>query len=278
MKLSRSLLYVLISIFVIGITLICLVPTTSILSRIATGLITGSFVGAINTLVNYFHQRKQYFEEYSLFALNMSHELLTDFSRHKVRMEHIQTLRREDIIEQDHKCTMEHLEEARKFGEKYQDFRMKMDFSPYAPLFGLNSKRTKLLEDLYDVVWHIETLSIELQSVYAFGMLAVKCSKEEQMLAIGDPDEFYDYVMQDNIDYRDMLVFYSNQLALLSEKLQDNLKGVVDKLYITIWESVAGRLKDMIKDYEIRDVMAEKERELEQDMDEEESGFAEVEE
>lgn len=278
MKLSRSLLYVLISIFVIGIVLICLVSTTSILSRISTGLITGSFVGVINTLVNYFHQRKEYFDKYTLTALDMSHELLTDFSRHKMRMEHIQILRREDIIEQDHKCTMEHLEEARKFGEKYEKYRMKMDFAPYAPLFGLNSKRTKLLEDLYDVVWHIETLSVELQSVYAFGMLAVKCSKEEQELAIGNPDDFYEYVMQDNIDYRDLLVFNSNQVALLSEKLQGNLKGVVEKHYITIWESIAYRLKDMIKDCEIRDVMAEKERELEQDMDEEESGFAEVEE
>lgn len=64
MKLSRSLLYVLILIFIVGIVLICLVPETSAWSRIATGLITGSFVGAINTLVNYLHHRKEFFEKY----------------------------------------------------------------------------------------------------------------------------------------------------------------------------------------------------------------------
>lgn len=266
MKLSRSLLYVLILIFIVGIVLICIVPGASVWSRIATGLITGSFVGTINTLVNYFHQRREFFIKYSLTALNMSHELQRDFSRHKVRLDFFKELSREDIIEQDHKRTIEHLEEARKFGEKYEGFRMQMDYESYAPLFGLNSKRAKLMEELYDVVWQIEDMSGDLQAVYAFGMLAVKCSKEEQMLAIGNPDVFYEDVMQDNIDYRDLLVFNINKMAIICEKLQSNLKVMVDKNCITMWECITDILKEMVHGYVIRDVRAERYEEIEKEL------------
>lgn len=145
---------------------------------------------------------------------------------------------------------------------------MQMDFEFYASLFGLNTKRSKLMEELYDVVRQIETLSGELQDVYAFGMLAVKCSKEEQMLAIGDPDDFYEDIMQVNIDYRDLLVFNINKMALVCGKLQNNLKGVIDKNNLTTWGFVAHRLENLIKGYEIRDVFAEQERQLEKEMEE----------
>lgn len=57
MRLSRNLFYALMLLFIAGIILICLVDAASVWSRIAAGLVTGSFVGAVNTLVNYFHQQ-----------------------------------------------------------------------------------------------------------------------------------------------------------------------------------------------------------------------------
>ena len=50
MKLYRNLFYVLFGIFAVGVTLMCLVLPDSITSRISTGLVTGSFVGAVNVL------------------------------------------------------------------------------------------------------------------------------------------------------------------------------------------------------------------------------------
>ena len=219
MKLSRSLLYVLILVFIVGIVLICLVPETSAWSRIATGLITGSFVGAINTLVNYLHHRKEFFEKYSLTVLDLTYSLQEDYINFKIRMDDMEKETRKEIIENDHKLFKEKLEEVRKFGEKYENFYKKLDSESYAPLFGLNRKRTQLMTDLEDVVWNVNNLRVKLQMAYSFGMLAVKASEEEQKLVIGDPDEFYKHVMQDNIDFRDRLVFNMNALAELSTGL-----------------------------------------------------------
>ena len=45
MKPYRNLFYVLFGIFAVGVTFLCLVPSDSIINRISTGLVTGSFVG-----------------------------------------------------------------------------------------------------------------------------------------------------------------------------------------------------------------------------------------
>lgn len=58
MKLYTRLFYILFGVFVIGIVTVCLVDPSSVWSRIATGLVTGSFVGLVNTLTNYFHARQ----------------------------------------------------------------------------------------------------------------------------------------------------------------------------------------------------------------------------
>jgi len=90
MKLNRNLFYTMIIILVFGIILICSVEETSIVSRIATGLITGSFVCTISTLVNYFHNRNEFFAKYSMSASELSRSLLEDFIRFKLRIEHLE--------------------------------------------------------------------------------------------------------------------------------------------------------------------------------------------
>lgn len=263
MKISRSLLYVLILIFIVGIVLICIVPSASVWSRIATGLITGSFVGSINTLVNYFHQRRDFFERYSQTVFDLASELQSDFFSFKIRMDDIANSSREEIIENEHKLHMVRIEEPRKFGEKYSGFYLKLESESYAPLFGMNKKRTKLLSDMEDVVWKVKCLRNNLQIAYSFGMLAVKTSKEEQMLLIGGPEKFYKHVLQANINFRDSLVFNMNTLAELSAKIGENFKTVLDKQYTSMWEENTSLLKMTIEGCETRDVMAEHERELE---------------
>lgn len=254
MKLSRSLLYGLILIFIVGIVLICLVPEASAWSRIATGLITGSFVGAINTLVNYLHHRKEFFEKYSFTVLDLTYSLQEDFINFKIRMDDIEKRTRKDIIESDHKLFKEKLDRVRKFGEKYDNFYLKLESESYAPMFCLNKQRTQLLSELEDVVWNVKNLRVKLQIAYSFGMLAVKASEEEQKLVIGEPDEFYEQVLQANIDFRDSLAFNMNTLAELSEKIGKSLKSVLDKQYASIWEDNTSILKMTIDGCEIRDV------------------------
>lgn len=81
MKLYRNLFYVLLGIFAVGVTLLCLVPPDSITSRISTGLVTGSFVGAVNVFVNYAHARSSYFRELAIALFEICHELGGDLVR-----------------------------------------------------------------------------------------------------------------------------------------------------------------------------------------------------
>lgn len=85
MKLYIKLFYVLLSVFIIGILSLCLVDSTTVWSRIATGLVTGSFVGIVNTLTNYYHARKAYFEKFMVDVLEIEHNLSNDYRGAKSR-------------------------------------------------------------------------------------------------------------------------------------------------------------------------------------------------
>ena len=54
MRLYVRMFYILLVVFAIGIVVVCIVEKSSVLSRIGTGLITGSFVGLITAFSNYF--------------------------------------------------------------------------------------------------------------------------------------------------------------------------------------------------------------------------------
>lgn len=110
MKLYRNLFYVLFGIFVVGVTLLCLVPSDSIISRISTGLVTGSFVGAVNVFVNYAHARSSYFRELAIALFEICHELGGDFVRARLRNKDLSDSTKKEIVAQyknSHKFEME---------------------------------------------------------------------------------------------------------------------------------------------------------------------------
>lgn len=271
MRLSRSLFYFLILIFASGVVLICLADSSSVWSRIATGLITGSFVGAVNTLVNYLHHRKEFFEKYSQNSMDVVHALRDDFWNAKKRLEYIQTASREEIILRDSKEYELRAKEAKEFHKKYGEFLKELSSDPYAPLFWLKNKRVKLLLELEDVLFNIGASSVDMLDTYAFALLATECSKEEQMLIIGEADEFYERTMQSNVDFRDIMVFNINELATICDNLQKSLKGVVEKHYVTFWQFDSHMLRTVIEGYEIRDVKKERGDELYKAMEEEDN-------
>lgn len=267
MRLSRNLFYALLLLFIAGIALICLVDASSVWSRIATGIVTGSFVGAINALVNYFHQRREFFSKYSISAFELSIEIRKDFSLFKARMEHLQSASREDVIRCDHERLNARLIEFDKIRGRYETYGRRLNSDAYVGLFGMEKKLRESLSDMDVVIRHINFLGSELIPVFSFGMLAAKVSKEEQMLVIGDPDEFYDYTLQNNIDFRDMLVFNISELASVCEKMYKRLNGVVDKQDLEGWWIAANTLKASIEGYEVRDVLTEKVKSIEKEFE-----------
>lgn len=86
-------------IFAVGVTLMCLVPSDSITSRISTGLVTGSFVG-VNVFVNYAHVRSSYFRELAIALVEICHELGGDLVRARMRNNDLSDLTKKEIVAQ----------------------------------------------------------------------------------------------------------------------------------------------------------------------------------
>lgn len=76
----------------------CLVPQDSIISRIYTGLVTGSFVGAVNVFVNYAHARSSYFRELAIALFEICHELGGDLVRARMRNNDLSDSTKKEIV------------------------------------------------------------------------------------------------------------------------------------------------------------------------------------
>ena len=270
MKLFARLFYILFGVFVIGIVAVCLVDPTSVWSRIAAGLVTGSFVGLVNTLTNYFHARQEFFEKMALSLLNVEFNLGEDYIHAKTRNSFIADMSKKQMIK--YAAENEHLEDtiakSEKMHKRYQELASKFDFEAYVPLIPWTRKKTMKVLETMD-----ELISSELVHLYGdyrfcfdFTLLSSPASKEEQQMVIGDPDEFYDHVVQENKDYQDLIAFNLNSLADLTESLSPRMKGVVSKMHMEILSRMPFSIRDVyLRDAVIRDVRSERAAEVEKE-------------
>lgn len=270
MKLFTRLFYILFGVFIIGILIVCLVEPSSVWSRIATGLITGSFVGLVNTLTNYFHARQVYFEKMVISLLDVKFNLGDDYIKAKARNAFIKDMRKKEMIEfadkyEDVKDTMD---ESEKMHKRYQGLASQFDFDAYVPLIPWTRKETKsILENLENLIsFNLVYLYGDYRSCYDFTLLSSPVTKEEKQLCIGDPDEFYDYVVQENKDYQDLIAFNLNSLADLAESLSSMMKGIVSKMHMDILTTMPSAIRDVyLRDAVIRDVRSERATEVEKE-------------
>ena len=183
---------------------------SSVWSRIATGLITGSFVGLVNTLTNYFHTRQVFFEKMALSLLDVEFKLGEDYIHAKTRNSFIADMSKNQMINYAavHEGIKDTVAKSEKMHKRYQEFASKFDFEAYVPLIPWKRKKTMKVLETMD-----ELISSELVHLYGdyrfcfdFTLLSSPASKEEQQMVIGDPDEFYDHVIEENKDYQDLIV------------------------------------------------------------------------
>ena len=275
MKLFARLFCILFGVFVIGIVTVCLVEPSSVWSRIATGLITGSFVGLVNTLTNYFHTRQVFFEKMALSLLDVEFNLGEDYIHAKTRNSFIADMSKKQMIK--YAAENEHLEDtiakSEKMHKRYQELASKFDFEAYVPLIPWTRKKTmKVLEKMDELI------SSELVHLYGdyrfcfdFTLLSSPASKEEQQMVIGDPDEFYDHVVQENKDYQDLIAYNLNSLADLIESLSPKMKGTVSKMHLDLLSRMPFSIRDAyLRDAVIRDVRTERAAEVEKELETEE--------
>lgn len=149
--------------------------------------------------------------------------------------------------------------ETHKMEKKYAAFASRFDFEAFVPLFPFVEKRLRgLLEELENLF----CFRLKSLTCFDFCLLSAKASKEEQLIVIGDPDEFYDYVVQENVDFQDMVAFLLNTLADYSECLLRMIKHTCSKMYRDILNDEIDMIRRLyLKDIEIRDVFDERSKE-----------------
>ena len=272
MKLFARLFYILFGVFVIGIVAVCLVDPTSVWSRIATGLITGSFVGLVNSLTNYFHARQEFFEKMALSLLNVEFALGEDYIHAKSRNAFISEMSKKQMIK--YAAENEHLEDtvakSEKMHKRYQELASKFDFEAYVPLIPWTRKKTvKVLEAMDNLIsFDLVQLYGDYRLCFDFKLLSSPASKEEQQLVIGDPDEFYESVVQENKDYQDLIAFYLNSLADLTESLSPKVSRILSKTDRDILSHLPSAIRNIhLKDAVIRDVRSERAAELDKELE-----------
>ena len=272
MKLFARLFWILFGVFVIGIVAVCLVEPTSVWSRIATGLITGSFVGLVNTLTNYFHARQEFFEKMALSLLNVEFALGEDYIHAKSRNAFISEMSKKQMIK--YAAENEHLEDtvakSEKMHKRYQELASKFDFEAYVPLIPWTRKKTvKVLEAMDNLIsFDLVQLYGDYRLCFDFKLLSSPASKEEQQLVIGDPDEFYESVVQENKDYQDLIAFYLNSLADLTESLSPKVSRILSKTDRDILSHLPSAIRNIhLKDAVIRDVRSERAAELDKELE-----------
>ena len=263
MKLFSRLFCVLLGIFILGIVAVCMVNSTSVWSRIATGLITGSFVGLINALTNYFHTRQVYFEKMVMSLLEMESNLGNDYIQSTVRNEFIAGMSKNQMIDyaSHHEKIKDTIAESEKIHKRYQDLASKFDFEAYAPLIPYTRGNIKsILEKLENLIsFEILCLYGEYQSCYYFSFISSPATKEGRLMCIGNPDEFFDHVVQNNKDYQDLLAFYLNSLASILASLSTEISGFVSKMYKDILSDLSSEIRhSYLHNVVIRDVRAER--------------------
>lgn len=226
MQLYRNLFYVLLGIFAVGVTLLCLVLPDSIISRISTGLVTGSFVGAVNVFVNYAHARSSYFKELAVVLSEICHELGSDLIKARLRNNDLSESTKEEIIAQYKNGHKFELEEVCGMEQRDSKLVANVDDDAFSGIVFSDVRVKKLLREMESFIdIDVKYLYGELQSCLGFSLLSVKAPKEEQLLVIGEPDEFFGRLIEYNKEFQGHLESDLSRLAELCTSLSRLLRS-----------------------------------------------------
>lgn len=213
-------------IFVVGVTLMCLVPPNSITSRISTGLVTGSFVGAVNVFVNYAHVRSSYLRELAIALFEICHELGGDLVRARMRNKDLADSTKNELVAQYKNGHKFEMGEICSMEQRYSKLVAKVDDDAFSGIVLSDIKVKKLLGEMESFIGiDVKYLHVELQSCLCFSLLSVRAPKEEQLLAIGEPDEFFERLIEYNKEFQGHLESDLRRMAELCTSLSRLLRS-----------------------------------------------------
>lgn len=271
MRLHRALFYILLAIFITSILLAIFIDPSKVMSRVATGLVTGAFVGLLSTIVNYAYAWQKYFSELFSHAFELFNDLEHELVKARVEVERVESFSKESLIKSAKSNTPDDLEKGKKEIYKYDKYRIVFDDTPYAPLF-FSKKIVAALDDLNRfVVFELKAISMFKAPKDMFVCLQEGhfSSKEEEEICIGDRDEFFDFIVQHIYDWRDYTAHCMRRLGSLLVAVQTSLKpfNIAEEHRMTpkIVSDLATRQLKGIPDRNPMDEMA---KDMEEEMEE----------
>ena len=226
MRLHRALFYILLAIFIAGILLAVFVDPSKVMSRVATGLVTGAFVGLLSTVVNYAYAWQSYFRNLFEGAFELFQELEDELVHARATISTYESLDKQYLIDHAEPHTPEDFKTLEEMQHKFDKYRIKLDDAPYAPLF-FSKKTVKALDELYGFVngrlHMLFTYSALKDSLVCLQEGHFSC-KEEEEIAIGNKDDFFDFIMQNMYNWRDYTGHCIRQLGDILVAVQQSLK------------------------------------------------------
>lgn len=249
MELKQKLIYALFAIFLIGVIVIIKTDNSSVFSRIATGLITGSFVAIINTVVSYYHERQEYFLKLAKNLFDVANELTLDYIAEKMEVDEIEKSTKEQIKDKYIGKGKITIKESTEFQTKYNKLANNVDLDSFAPLLPY-PQMEKVIDDI-GIIFK-GNFSV-LYMYYITGTMIVGNDEDEEYFP-----NMFDLAMQAKKDLRDQLAYELHEIGEIADRLYTLLEDNSSEMIIKTLEIVALFCKDVIKGVNLRNPIEER--------------------
>lgn len=221
MRLNRNLFYIILLVFCVSVMIVIYADTTSVCSRIGTGLMTGSFLGLVSAFVNYMHQREEYFARFSMLCWEVA-QALRKYQREATRYNKmLNESTKEQVVQSANNNYQREEEETEEMKALFEKFSHECKADLYVPFFFWNTY-LKAFQDICEKIEFEYTILVTSRLMSrAFILLDGSNPKEIEEIVIGDPDEFYQSQCEACKDYADKLVSECYEYANLINRLCD---------------------------------------------------------
>lgn len=255
MRLQRILFYVLLIIFVAAVVVVCVVDASTAWSRIGTGLITGSFIGMIGALVNYIHQRREYWEKFAELCWKVASSLQR-YRREATRYNEIlHTSSIDEIITKAQKNVDDNYDQIQEMEENCKRLSLQCQDDLYVPLFFWNPSYGYFQKLCDKIIDDFGFLYVEREMCRTFDLIDMSKPKEEMDIVIGDPDEFFEETFRHCIEYQEIIEYDCHQFSELIHKvLAHGFDKTLTKLTRKMLDISATLVVSGIENIKVKDV------------------------
>lgn len=264
MRFNRNLFYVLLLVFCVAIGVIIFADASSIYSRIGTGMVTGSFIGMVSALVNYMHQRSEYFNKFAMLCWTMAKKMLHYRNEAKMYNLMIESKTKEEMVAYAIETKDTEDAEIEQMRNEMEMLTNECQGDLYVPFFFVNSYYSVFESLCFNIRNNLPNLCTYRSLGRDFALVDTKSiGKAEQEWSENDKENFEESC-QLNKDYYDLIVFESYSLSrMIVAFCNPLLKRTLSTTTVATLLASARILRKGIRPSDVRDVYAEQSKVIE---------------